>query len=307
MFGDFGPPKPPEPRKIKPPHPLSEKLCFIIRKTEKEMKLGIFLDITETEMQQKRPIVIKSVVDGMAAKAAGIQAGDIIVAVNKHELTVPGNVGEFFLRALVGDVEIIVLRPPPKPPYLSLSTMTRGAVSVSLAAIWIAYSPWQASSELSTRLTLDTQLFDPAEDPITGEIVAPSDVSRPNFLRLMQPLTPLVICVVVHVLLGYIWPKMLPEWCEWYPAEKPLPTLIRHPELDLKVVQANAAAAKRAEVAAMDCSKEEAEAKAKERDDSERQRLLHFIKHMADKNERRANEEKEIDAAAEAWTVAKAA
>jgi hypothetical protein len=124
-----------DPRPIRPPHPQSERLELRIEKRQRKSELGFWLEAWETEMDQRRPVVIGGVEDSTPAHRAGLQAGDIIWSVNGHRITVPSNMKEMVARALVGDVVMVALRPPPRVPW---SRQTRCAVAAGVAALAVS-------------------------------------------------------------------------------------------------------------------------------------------------------------------------
>ena len=100
MF-DMSPPKPPDPRKLTygAPPPESKLVIVHVTKQKDDDRLGCYLEAYETEMEQKRPIIVREVADGMLAKAAGIWPLDVIRYVNGHEVSTPKGALELFTRA----------------------------------------------------------------------------------------------------------------------------------------------------------------------------------------------------------------
>ena len=118
--GDFD--KPLEPRKLTHGKPTfrSKRIVTSVVKVKDDDKMGIYLDAYEKEMPQKRPVIVGRVAEGMHAEAAGVKQNDVIFSINGHELLTPKGSIELFHRAVKGrPIEIVLLRPPPRKPFVT--------------------------------------------------------------------------------------------------------------------------------------------------------------------------------------------
>jgi hypothetical protein len=122
------------PRAIKwPDESRCERLTFTVKKKApaegKDDKLGIYLDAQKNEMAQTRPSIIAGCADGYEAKRVGIQERDIVWKLNGHQITIPDSISEIYYRALPGNVEVVVLRPPPASGFFSLANVACVAIA----------------------------------------------------------------------------------------------------------------------------------------------------------------------------------
>ena len=99
MFDVVDKPTPPRSLNYGKPKKGSKLVIVSVTKKTDDDKMGFHIDAFETEMAQKRHVVVRDVVDGMEAKRVGLRRNDVLQSVNGHKVSSPNGAIELYRRA----------------------------------------------------------------------------------------------------------------------------------------------------------------------------------------------------------------
>ena len=173
--------KPVEPRKLTHGKPTKayKRVIITVTKDKVEDKMGCYLGHLDTEMEQKRPVIIAELAKDMHLEKAGAWPNDVFVSINGHEVETPTGAGELFRRAAPKiPFQIVVFRPPPHE-------------------LWITrHEQWMVAAAVATPAMMYHRKYDPNRQFVEYD----RDGETRQVDPILWPLIPLVTIVIIGIL-----------------------------------------------------------------------------------------------------------